>query len=65
MDRHERGSDAYTRCPLQADGDHGYCMTCHPDTRRDQIRQAVIHGAAGAGLSIELAVSTYDDMVRQ
>jgi hypothetical protein len=64
IDQHDRGSKVYARCPLEADGEHGYCLTCHPDTRRDQLRQAVIHGAVSAGLSIELAVSEYDELVR-
>jgi hypothetical protein len=63
VDQHERGSQTYARCPLTADGDHGYCMGCHPDTRRDQLRQAVIHGAIPAGISIELAVAEYDALV--
>jgi hypothetical protein len=46
------------------DGDHGYCMGCQPETDRDAIRQAVIQGAPLAGLSIAVAVATFDDMSR-
>jgi hypothetical protein len=64
VDQHERGSEAYVRCPQIVDGDHGYCMGCQPETDRDAIRQAVIQGAPLAGLSIAVAVATFDDMSR-
>ena len=60
MDRHERGSQTYSRCPLTADGDHGYCMGCYPDTARDQLKQAIIHGAPLAGIGIDKALGAFE-----
>jgi hypothetical protein len=64
IDRHERGSQAWVRCPLTADGDHGYCLGCYPETARDQLLQAVIHGAPLAGISIDKAVAAFEGMTR-
>jgi len=62
MDAHDRGSAEISRCPVEVgtDGEHGYCGSCIPQTNREALRQAVIHGAPLAGISVAIALQVFD-----